>query len=45
MMILISVTVEHILSLKNEMSLMEFDPGTSRIVSYRSTNGAKRDIH
>ena len=33
-----SVTVEHILPLKNAMSPMGFDPGTSRIASHRSTN-------
>ena len=36
MMILISVTVEHILSLKNEMSQVGFNP-RHRIVSHRST--------
>jgi hypothetical protein len=32
------VTVEYILSPKNAMSLMGFDPGTSHIVSHHSTN-------
>ena len=32
------VTVEHALPPKNAMYPMGFDPGTSRIVSHRSTN-------
>ena len=32
------VTVEHVLPAKNAMSPVEFDPGTSRIVSHHSTN-------
>ena len=32
------VTVEHVIPAKNAMSSVEFDPGTSRIVSHHSTN-------
>ena len=39
------VIVEHVLHPKNAMSPMEFDPGTSHIVSHHSTNWAKGDIH
>ena len=39
------VTVEYILSQKNAMSLMGFDPRTSHIVSHLSTNWAKGDLH
>jgi hypothetical protein len=40
-----NVTVDHVLSLQNEMSLLGFDPGTSHIVIHRSTNWAKGDLH
>jgi hypothetical protein len=36
--IYIGVTVEPILSPKNAMSAIGFDPGTSRTVSHRSSN-------
>ena len=38
------VTVERVLPLKNAMSPMGCDPGTSRIVRHRSTNWAYKEI-
>ena len=40
-----NVTVDHILSPKNEMSPMGLDPWTSRIVCHCSTNRVKGDLH
>jgi hypothetical protein len=33
-----NVTVDHVLPLKNALSLLGFDPETSRVLSHRSTN-------
>ena len=38
LVIIAFVTVEHVFPPKNAMSLMGFDPGTSRMVSHCSTN-------
>jgi hypothetical protein len=39
------LSVEHVLPLKNAISPIGFDPGTSRIVSHRATNWVEGDLH